>query len=130
MKEARIYLPFPPSINSLYPSNKTTQRRFKSKKYKEWIDFADILYLQQMRGLPKFINPVQFVIYLGRPDKRIRDAANYEKAVSDYLVRVELLADDSLIWKNTQQWGSAKERRINGSARECVVWIRELKEES
>lgn len=39
-----------------------------------------------------------------KPDKRGRDVFNYEKAVSDFLVKNKILADDTQIQKGTVQW--------------------------
>lgn len=42
---------------------------------------------------------------LKRPDKRIRDLGNYEKALSDWLVDNGIIKDDSHIHRLTIQWG-------------------------
>ena len=40
----------------------------------------------------------------GRPDKRRRDLANLEKAVSDFLVNVGVIEDDCLIESLFMEW--------------------------
>mgnify|MGYP000079352359 FL=1 len=47
---------------------------------------------------------VEIEILLTRPDKRRRDVANFEKAVTDFLVDSGVLEDDCLIERNTQAW--------------------------
>ena len=44
----------------------------------------------------------------GRPDKRRRDVANYEKAVSDILVTAGVIEDDSLIEEITLRWADVE----------------------
>lgn len=49
--------------------------------------------------------PVSVTYRLGAPDKRIRDIANSEKALSDALVSSGILKDDSLIHELHMMWG-------------------------
>jgi crossover junction endodeoxyribonuclease RusA len=100
----KLTLPFPPSVNGLYATNFKTKRRFKSKKYVEWGHAAiwDITRLGMTKGKVK-------VLYeFGRPDKRRRDVANYEKAVSDILVAGGLIEDDSMIEEITLRWADVE----------------------
>lgn len=96
----KLYLSFPPSVNSLYPGK---ERRHKSKKYEAWIKECGQLLLMQKKDY--FDKPVQAVYMLGRPDNRIRDIENYAKAISDFLSSHGILKDDSLIHKLTMEWG-------------------------
>ena len=119
MKIVSLYLPFPPSVNGLFATNWKTKRRFPTKKYEEWKVEAEGLFWKQKHLVPeKFINPVKVTISLERPDKRKRDVANYEKAVTDFLVKMGVLEDDSLIHSNTQEWC----RVIT----DCLVTVEEL----
>lgn len=85
----RLTLPFPPSVNCLFPG---TTRRFPSPAYKRWRRHADAAVLaskaKPVRGA------VTITIDLVPPDKRRRDADNYSKAVVDQLVRCELIEGD------------------------------------
>lgn len=94
-----IYLPFPPTVNGLYNGK---VRRFKSNKYKDWIESATKKILKQDYAF--FTKECEVVMSFVKPDNRKRDVANLEKAVGDFLVFAGVLADDSLIVKNTQQW--------------------------
>ena len=49
--------------------------------------------------------PVKVKYVFGKPDRRRRDVANLEKAVSDLLVSQGVLGDDSLIQSCTVEWG-------------------------
>lgn len=40
----------------------------------------------------------------GRPDKRRRDVANFEKGVSDLLVSQQVIGDDSMIERIVLEW--------------------------
>jgi crossover junction endodeoxyribonuclease RusA len=102
----KIHLPYPPSVNSLYPGK---ARRYKSEKYKKWISEATAEFFDQYPGwlvapVPTITGAVQVNYRFGRPDQRKRDLANLEKAVSDFLVLVQVIEDDCLIVKLTLEW--------------------------
>ena len=59
---------------------------------------------QQILLSVPFSSPVQVTYKIGRPDKRVRDLANLEKALSDFLVSCGILADDSLIHRLIMEW--------------------------
>ena len=100
------HLPFPPTTNNLF-NNKRSGGRTKSQNYRAWLSAAGGKIMAQRVAWPlKCISgPVDVVITLGKPDNRKRDAANYEKAVTDLLVKMGVIDDDSLIQSNTQEWG-------------------------
>lgn len=83
-------LPFPPSVNSKY--RMSGRKRLKGKKELEWEQKATDSLNEQN------IMPFQgrcYVIYeLHHPDNRERDAANYEKKVTDLLVARNILTGD------------------------------------
>ncbi len=100
-----LVLPFPPSVNSLYPG---LGRRHKSARYKEWSDDAMRALIAQ-RPHPYYREPVRIIYAFGRPDKRVRDVENYLKAMSDFLGGPKnepgpVLYDDSLIEYLTVYW--------------------------
>ena len=100
-----IHLPFPPSVNTLYPGK---ARRHKSKKYLAWIKEAGVCVHTHMMSEGPFdwyvLEEVEVLISVKRPDKRRRDVANLEKAVTDLLVAHQVIEDDSQINSNTQIW--------------------------
>lgn len=98
-----LRLPFPPSVNNLYVNGK--RGRFTSERYVHWQAEALAMFLQQPARLDRHTHPVSVVYTFGQPDKRRRDVFNLEKAVSDFLVKQGVLADDSLIHRGTVQWG-------------------------
>lgn len=90
----QLILPVPPTANNLFPTNKQG-KRFPSSKYKAW-----------MREAARAVGPRKFEELEGRlraeyrfsfPDKRKRDVANFEKAVTDFLQKQGLFKDDSQI---------------------------------
>lgn len=94
-------LPMPPSVNTLY-KNVARNGRTKTQRYIDWIAEAGITLAQQH---PKPMQPPYQVDYaIGRPNKRKRDVANLEKALSDLLVKYHVLTDDSEIDDNRQRW--------------------------
>lgn len=80
-------LPFPVSVNALYGGG-SGQQRFKSKKYKAWL--ASCPYMPPL-NLP--LVTIHYMLYF--PDHRPRDAENFIKCCSDFLVAQRVIADDN-----------------------------------
>ena len=97
-------LPMPPSVNALYTNNsgKGKRGRAKSQRYLSWITEAGIELNRQR--VPTLTPPYSIEYAVGRPDKRKRDVANLEKPLSDLLVSMDVIEDDSLIDDNRQRW--------------------------
>ena len=100
----RITLPFPISVNALYSG---MRRRYKSKRYEKWIIEARTMLWNQHFIPIKDKIPLQITYILGRPDKRIRDAANYLKCADDLLVSQGVIPDDSWIHRGIFEWGKS-----------------------
>ena len=88
-KFTAITLPLPPSVNGLYAGK---VRRFKSKKYEEWIARALDAFGTKYDNTE--INPevwlkAKYTFYMPLWYKngniKRRDVANYEKAASDFI---------------------------------------------
>ena len=101
----KINLSFPPSVNGMFVTDWRTKRRCRSKKYKAWADFN--IWVAHAEG-EKVGGRVKVLYEFGRPDKRRRDVANYEKAVSDLLVSAGIIEDDSLIEEMTLRWADVE----------------------
>ncbi len=97
----QFIIPMPPSVNALY-RNVTGRGRAKTRRYLDWITEASISLNQQ--HVPEIAPPYSIDYAVGRPDKRKRDVANLEKALSDLLVSQGVLVDDSQINDNRQRW--------------------------
>ena len=85
MESYQVTLPFPPSLNGLYPGK---ARRFKSKRYKQWL--IDCPTLE-----PRRYDLVRITYKIYYPDKKVRDSKNFLKAVDDYLVAQDVIVDDN-----------------------------------
>jgi Holliday junction resolvase RusA-like endonuclease len=81
-------LPFPPSVNSLFGGG-SAQKRFKSKKYKEWEKSCPVIPMVMLD------KPVTITLTYFLPDMRLRDIDNYSKAVIDKMVNDGVLMDDN-----------------------------------
>ena len=90
MDSHKIILPFPPSVNGLFGGG-SGQKRFKSKKYKQWLASLSPIAVDEITG-PCHIH---YTLYF--PDNRVRDGQSYLKATTDYLVSQKVIADDN--WK-------------------------------
>ncbi len=101
--EQVFLLPFPPSVNALY-SNVPRVGRVKTPAYKSWIKEAGLrLNLQRPH---KVSGAVKLSIRAVPPDRRRRDLGNLEKAISDFLVDMGVIDDDSLIECQSSCWVS------------------------
>lgn len=105
-----FYLPFPPSVNQLFPS--VGKRRIKSKKYNNWIIEANKCLNKQI--IPKILNRCVIEYSFNHPDNRPRDAENYTKALTDLLVARGILQDDCRKYlKSTKaEWNDIKGERV------------------
>lgn len=82
-------LPLPPSVNGLYTGK---EKRVISPAYKTWnITAGKLLIKQQIRPVTE---RCVIVYSMQRPDQRRRDSGNYEKAVTDLLVKKRIIEDD------------------------------------
>lgn len=84
-------LPYPPSLNTLYPTCWKTKRRFLSKKGKDFV--SSVKYIVGWRANP-IKGEVKIVKHVYPPDARRRDGDNIHKAINDSLVKCGLLEDD------------------------------------
>lgn len=99
----KLTLPFPISMNALYAGK---GRRFKSKRYQKWeIAATNALRYQSWNSFPPN-TPLQAIYRFGRPDKRVRDLCNLEKAISDLIVHAGIIDDDSMIYRMTMEWAN------------------------
>ncbi|MBN8241740.1 RusA family crossover junction endodeoxyribonuclease [Nitratireductor aquimarinus] len=112
----RIELPYPPTANNLFIN--AGRKRVKSPQYKTWIVMASLSVKDSHR---QYIGPYSISIAAKRPDKRKRDIANLEKAVSDLLVTNGVIQDDSLCERITMTWDAG----INA---DCVVIVTPFEE--
>lgn len=91
MTEARINLPFPPSVNGLY-ANMHNVGRVKTEPYKEWLNEAGwALKIQRVAG---FNGPVTISYTFGKKKGRY-DLSNFLKPIDDLLVAHAVIADDN-----------------------------------
>lgn len=90
-----LLLPFPPTVNGLFDGKK---RRFKSKRYKAWLEEANAdLEFQKYHDGSAWQNhagQVRITLLLKAKDKRARDLDNLAKAVIDLLVSNKVIVDD------------------------------------
>lgn len=77
-------------MNALYGGG-SKQQRFPSKAYKEWLAKCP-----KLDPMGYDLVTLHYEYYF--PDNRERDTSNYEKAVTDYLVKQRVIVNDS--WKN------------------------------
>lgn len=97
-KDAIIQFEFPflpPSVNKAYYTDWASKTRHKSRDYREFIANMEAWIPKDLPDFSEGLLIVEYNFYF--PDKRIRDAANYEKCLSDTLVKYGVMKDDSQI---------------------------------
>lgn len=114
-------LPFPISINSAF-GNRSNQKRFKSKAYKDWEAKCPNLSLPEEGCISR---PIHLLVKYFLPDARVRDLDNYLKLPIDQLVRQCILEDDNTkIIKSLHLYLAGVDK---GNPR-CEIEIHEIKD--
>src|SRR5262245_4389987 len=95
-----LELPFPPSLNHYYRHvGRFTIISKRGRVYRE-----NVVALLRRRGLKPLSGPLDLVLELYPPDRRRRDADNFQKCLVDSLQHAGVFHDDSQfihieIWK-------------------------------
>lgn len=103
-KSIRLTLPLPPSVNALYGGG-SGQRRFASKAYKAWK--AEVEQIPRFTHFANLTPPLCVSYKFYWPDKRVRDQANFLKALDDWMVTKKIVADDNWLVLQKQVLESA-----------------------
>lgn len=87
-------VPFPPSSNTAYPTNKQGRRFLsdKGKAYKAEVGFS----IRKYNGLFKKHDRLSVTFVMFPPDKRKRDICNYEKLLMDCFTGT-IFPDDEMV---------------------------------
>lgn len=100
-----LQLPFPPSANRLW--RRAGHTIHKSKTYTDWLRDAGWQVIAQKAG--GIAGPYTLSIQAKRPDKRRRDIDNIIKPISDLLMSVGAVEDDSHCEMVSARWVTAGE---------------------
>lgn len=92
-------IPKPPSVNTLYATNRYTGQRYVADKGKAWFKEAGWEIRRQVVGKPTITSEceVNIVFYTSR----YQDTDNIAKAIFDVLEDVRIVENDNLIRKHT-----------------------------
>jgi len=103
-RELAFDLPFPPSLNTMYPT--FNGRRVTSEAYKEW-QFDAGKYLMTVRN--RFMSGQVEISLTFSEQSRKMDLDNRIKPVLDLLVKNSIIEGDHnrVVRKITAQWGDA-----------------------
>lgn len=116
----KIVLPFPPSINTLYPI--VRGRKILSKKGREYKENSGKLF--QEIDYNTLTGSIDMCISLIVPDRRRRDIDNYTKVVLDLLTEQQVYKDDSqIVYLTIRKSGplQVNGKNIAGAA-EVAIW--------
>jgi len=96
MTEIVCTLPLPPSSNVLWRNRHGSRKPYLNPKYRAWRHECDAHMLANapVGGWPRLTGLYSLEITLDRQQWGRRDLGNAEKAISDYLQRIELIEDD------------------------------------
>ena len=100
MTTATYRLPRPPSVNNLYFN--IGRGRQISGHYKQWLNAASMLLMMQRIGQQRVAGPYTLVAVFQRGRG---DLGNFEKALSDLLVKMNVIDDDRLAERIILEWG-------------------------
>ena len=95
-----LALSYPPTANNLFINQ--GKGRAKSPGYRHWLDLAMREIMAQRPA--KLSGAYVMTITAQRPDNRRRDVCNLEKPISDVLVKMGVVRDDSDAQRVTLQW--------------------------
>jgi crossover junction endodeoxyribonuclease RusA len=90
----KFELPYPPSLNMLYPSVRSGKRRLsaRGKAYKQ-----SVYYIVKQQKIEKLSGSIRIIIHACPPDNRRRDLDNIVKIIFDSLGNAGVFNDDSQI---------------------------------
>lgn len=110
--QALLTLPEPPpSANALFAN--AAKGRVMTTLYRAWLTAA-IQDLRQVQHAPLVKGRIKVAYVIERPKTARRvDLGNFEKALSDLLVKAEVIEDDSLIEEIILRWGDVKGVQIS-----------------
>lgn len=108
VKSLSLELIYPPSVNNLF-SNSSRGGRFVSPRYKAWRAQAGGQALEQAPG--SIEGAYEMRVIATRPDRRTRDVEGLAKALSDLLVTLGIVRDDSDCQSITLEWADERPRR-------------------
>lgn len=92
----------PPSANNLF-LNVPRRGRVKAPEYRAWIEENGWL-IKIARGSGMIDGPYGLVVKVGKPDRRKRDLDGVLKPVSDLIVSMGAVKDDSLCQRIEASW--------------------------
>ena len=123
----RIELPFPPTVNNMFPSGKNG-RRFLSKAGKAYRLAVHANVLAQHGIVKPLTGPLSVSVHLIPPDRRKRDIDNYHKALFDSLGAAGVFEDDSQIEVLHVLKGSPSKEKASAivTIRKLSKWVEEI----
>jgi len=102
---ATYRLPRPPSVNNLYYNTGYRGGRQISAHYKQWLNAASLQVMMQRIGQQRVAGPYTLTATFQRGRG---DLGNLEKAISDLLVKMQVIDDDKLAEEIVLRWGEVE----------------------
>lgn len=111
---ARYLVPVPPSTNKLYAT--VGRRRVKAMSYLAWINEAG----WEIKSQHPFLIPGQVSVEYVCPINPKRDLGNFEKGLSDLLVRMGVIEDDKFITDIRLLWARDIDK-VQITVKPCLI---------
>ena len=92
----RLDLPWPPTLNTLYPTSRSGHR-YLSAKGKTYVANVRKAFSAQTLNHTPWNDRVGYRLRFLPPDRRARDLPNHIKAIEDSLTKCGLWVDDSQV---------------------------------
>lgn len=97
MTTINLTLPWPPTVNTMFPSG-NRGRRFLSDRGKKYVVAVGYAFMQQVgRRHNTMTGRVGYRVRMMPPDRRVRDLSNCLKALEDSLTKCGVWLDDSQV---------------------------------
>lgn len=96
MSVLNLVLPWPPTLNTLYPTSRSGHR-FLSPKGKAYVSAVRAAFEAQTGYHTAWQGRIAYRLRFLPPDRRARDLPNHIKSVEDSLTKCGLWVDDSQV---------------------------------
>lgn len=93
----KLSLPYPPSLNTLYPTNRRTGCRFLSKRGTAYHSAVRIALAALDLPSEPLSGRLGYRLHIYPPDARKRDLSNLPKVIEDCLTQFRVWGDDAQV---------------------------------
>ncbi len=104
-----LVLPYPPSVNKLYGTNRQTGQKFLGREGREFQ--TEVRRITDALGIVPLEGPVIFTMWLYRP-RKVGDLMNREKVICDSLNGIAYQDDSQIVEFHAYRYDDPKNPRV------------------